>query len=225
MDWKKIDAAIAEKDILTHPFYQAWSAGELTIEDLKYYAKQYYHLERNFPRLLSRVHSNCEVPETRLAILENMMDEERGDENHRELWLRFCDSLGLPREEVLSSEATESTKQTLNSLLAACSGTPTEGLAALYAYESQLPKVSETKMAGLDKFYGIKDAKAVSFFKTHKEIDVWHSDVAKAEIERLSGNEGTVEAGARTGAEALWHFLDGVDAETRGKREEVCVAC
>ncbi|PIP84260.1 MAG: dehydrogenase, partial [Elusimicrobia bacterium CG22_combo_CG10-13_8_21_14_all_63_91] len=76
MDWKKIDAAVAEKDLLSHPFYQAWSAGELTAEDLKFYAKQYYHLERNFPRLLSRVHSNCELPETRLALLENLIDEE-----------------------------------------------------------------------------------------------------------------------------------------------------
>ena len=154
-----------------------------------------------------------------------MIDEERGTENHRELWLRFCDGLGLSREEVLSSIATDSTKQTLESLMAACSGTPAEGLAALYAYESQLPAVSETKMAGLEKFYGIKDAKAISFFTTHKEVDVWHSDVEKGEIERLGADEGTVLAGASTGAEALWRFLDGVDAETRGKREEVCVAC
>jgi len=224
MDWKKIDAAIAEKDILTHPFYQAWSAGQLTTEDLKYYAKQYYHLERNFPRLLSRVHSNCELPETRLALLKNLMDEEHGDENHRELWLRFCDGLGLSRDEVLSSTADASTKQALESLMAACSGTPAEGLAALYAYESQLPRVSETKITGLKQFYGIDDAKTLSFFETHKEVDAWHADVEKAEIERLGADVGTVEAGARTGAEALWHFLDGVDAETRGKRAEA-VAC
>ncbi|PJA17154.1 MAG: hypothetical protein COX66_05705 [Elusimicrobia bacterium CG_4_10_14_0_2_um_filter_63_34] len=225
MDWKKIDAAVAEKDLLSHPFYQAWSAGELTAEDLKFYAKQYYHLERNFPRLLSRVHSNCELPETRLALLENLIDEERSDENHRELWLRFTDGLGLSREEVTASEPTQATRGTLNSLMAACSGTPAEGLAALYAYESQLPRVSESKIAGLTKFYGITDKKTVSFFETHKEVDAWHSDVERAEIERLGADVGTVEAGARTGAEALWNFLDGVDAETRGKRGAVCAAC
>jgi pyrroloquinoline-quinone synthase len=224
MDWKKIDAAVAETDLLTHPFYQAWSAGELTIEDLKYYAKQYYHLERNFPRLLSRVHSNCDDTETRRTILENIVDEERGDENHRELWLRFAEGLGLKREEVIDSQPTQATREAIESLMAACSGRPVEGLAALYAYESQLPKVSETKIAGLNQFYGIKDARTVSFFETHKEVDVWHSDAERGEIERLGGDMGTVEAGARTGAEALWRFLDGVDAETRVKRGADC-AC
>ena len=38
----KIDAAIAERNLLKHPFYQDWQTGKLTREALQLYAAQYY---------------------------------------------------------------------------------------------------------------------------------------------------------------------------------------
>ena len=46
----------------------------------------------------------CADPDTRRVLVENLIDEEVGPENHRELWLRFAEGLGLTREEVVSSE-------------------------------------------------------------------------------------------------------------------------
>ena len=40
--FEELDARIAKYDLLCHPFYQAWSAGELTRDDLREYAKDYY---------------------------------------------------------------------------------------------------------------------------------------------------------------------------------------
>jgi pyrroloquinoline quinone (PQQ) biosynthesis protein C len=39
-------------------YYQAWKAGELTLEDLQVYVVQYYFFEANFPRYLSCL-SSC----------------------------------------------------------------------------------------------------------------------------------------------------------------------
>ena len=225
MDFKQIDAAVARKGLLSHPFYQAWSSGKLTLEDLRFYAKQYYHLEKSFPRFLSRIHSSTEDAAVRQTVLENLVDEERGAENHRELWLRFAEGLGLSREEVLASEPHPQTSAAVESLMDLASDSdPAVGLAALYAYESQLPAVSQSKIDGLKAFYGVSDERAVRFFEVHKEMDAWHSEAERGALESLGASEETVRAAAVKGAEALWTFLDGVDAETRGKREPAC-AC
>ena len=56
-----------------------------------------------------------------------------------------------------------------------CDGTTAEGLAALYAYESQIPAVSESKIDGLKKHYGFNDPKAYEYFSVHVEADREHS--------------------------------------------------
>src|SRR5438132_14175131 len=92
-----LDAQIADRHLLDHPFYQRWTAGTLTKEELRDYARQYYHYALAFPTFLSAMHMKCDDLETRQFLLENLIDEERGTDNHPELWLRFCESLDLSR--------------------------------------------------------------------------------------------------------------------------------
>jgi pyrroloquinoline quinone (PQQ) biosynthesis protein C len=46
---------------------------------------------------LSAMHLHVPDVATRQLLLENLIEEERGPENHPERWLRFCESLGLER--------------------------------------------------------------------------------------------------------------------------------
>ena len=80
--------------MLKHPFYQAWVNGGLELSAIKEYAAQYYHHVCAFPRYVSGIHSNCEDLYTRQQLLENLIDEERGEENHPELWKRFGEGVG-----------------------------------------------------------------------------------------------------------------------------------
>src|SRR4029077_5374263 len=91
----KIDNDIAEKHLLQHPFYLAWTRGELSKEALTDYAKQYYHHVAAFPTYLSAVHANCGDQATRKQLLVNLMDEEAGSPNHPELWKKFVEALGV----------------------------------------------------------------------------------------------------------------------------------
>src|SRR5512139_1858327 len=93
-----IDARIREKSLLLHPFYQAWTKGELTIESLRDYASQYYHHVAAFPTYLSATHANMTDIRDRRLVLANLMDEETGSPNHPELWLQFGESLGPDSE-------------------------------------------------------------------------------------------------------------------------------
>ena len=208
-----IDKQIASKRLLDHPFYQRWSAGALTGGELREYARQYYHYALAFPTFISAMHAQCDDIATRQLLLENLIEEERGPENHPELWLRFCEALGLDREEVKRGEMNASTRAliaTMKSL--AREGALHEGLAALYAYESQIPAVAKAKIEGLAKWYDIDET---AFFDVHMEADVVHSSTSRALLARLCNDDARRDearnATART-LDALYGFLDGVTA-------------
>ena len=211
-----LDAIIDERSLLKHPFYQAWNAGTLPLESLQEYAKQYFHFEAAFPTFLSAVHARMEAGPARQAVLENLWDEEHGDQNHLALWLRFAESLGVSADEVRASEPNAETRDLIDGFRAACAeGTVAEGLATLYAYESQAPKVAETKIRGLKAFYGCEDPKGYEFFSVHQDIDVYHS---QTEREFVTGAATTdtaragLEEATAVAADRLWRFLDGAYA-------------
>ncbi|MGO9451252.1 MAG: CADD family putative folate metabolism protein [Candidatus Binataceae bacterium] len=208
-----LDEMIAVRSLLKHPFYQAWTAGELPIERLRNYAIQYYPHVAAFPRYLSAIHSRCGDIATRQALLENLIEEERGAENHPELWLRFAEALGVSRASVLESASSPAVENLVRTYADLCSGErPAAGLAALYVYEAQIPAVASAKIDGLKRFYGITDDRGVAFFSVHEQADQWHSQTGADLIERHCSADANASASAlesgRRALDALWSALD-----------------
>ncbi len=211
----ELDTRIAAKHLLTHPFYQAWSRGELRMEALQDYARQYYHHVAAFPTYLSAVHANTDDQEVRRQILLNLMDEEAGSPNHPELWLQFAESLGVGRDDVRSTEQWEETKNLIGTFRSVCrEGATTDGLAALYAYESQIPAVSESKIDGLKSFYNFQNEAGYRYFTVHVEADAEHSAQERELLEsRLDERNSTsANVAADRVLDALWQMLSGVCA-------------
>ncbi|MEK9156547.1 MAG: iron-containing redox enzyme family protein, partial [Patescibacteria group bacterium] len=139
-----IDAAIARWALLKHPFYQAWTLGTLSRAALKRYARDYYPFVARFPRLVSALHSRVDDLGTRQLLLENLIDEERGDSPHPELWLRFAEGVGVGRADLDESPdaMAPSVKRLVGDYERLAREAPVAAaLAALYAYESQIPEV------------------------------------------------------------------------------------
>jgi len=205
-----IHAAIAERRLLDHPFYAAWSKGELSRQDLCEYATQYYHWVRAFPTWISAAHSNSTDLAMRQQLLENLIDEERGTENHPELWLRFCDALGLDRDRVVSADLRPETSAALEMMSRVCRTRPAvAAVAALYAYECQQPEVMKTKREGLRDLYNV--ASGHDYFEVHETADVTHSADERALVTRhADGHEAQIVAAARTALDATYLILDGV---------------
>jgi pyrroloquinoline-quinone synthase len=209
----KIDSDIAEKHLLKHPFYLAWARGELSKEALTDYAKQYYHHVAAFPTYLSAMHAKCDDQPTRKQILQNLIDEEAGSPNHPELWQQFANALGVDDVDLAKTEKQSETKNLIGAFRSVCGGKSTaEGLAALYAYESQIPAICESKIDGLKKHYGFNNPKGYEYFSVHIEADKEHS---AAEREMLSAkidnqNIDNVRESANRVLDALWEMLSGV---------------
>jgi pyrroloquinoline-quinone synthase len=211
----RIDGMIEERHLLRHSFYRAWLDGTLPIEALREYARQYFAFESNFPRFLSGLHTRCERADVRAALLDNLWDEDHGEANHRELWLRFAEGLGVHRDEVAGAEWNDATRALVEAYRGASSAGPVvAGVAAVYAYERQVPAVAQAKMEGLRQRYGVQDARTLGFFEVHATLDVEHSD---AERRILAGaGDDEAEAVLETAAVALdawWAFLDAVDPQ------------
>jgi pyrroloquinoline-quinone synthase len=209
----KIDNDITEKHLLKHPFYLAWTRGELSKEALTDYARQYYHHVVAFPTYLSAVHAKCDDQATRKQILCNLIDEEAGSPNHPELWLRFAERLGVEDVDARNTEKQPETKNLIDTFRSVCSEKSTaEGLAALYAYEGQIPAICESKIDGLKKHYGFNDPKHYEYFSVHIEADREHSAAERRMLSAYVDNHNidNVRASARRVLDALWEMLSGV---------------
>jgi pyrroloquinoline-quinone synthase len=218
-----LDERIQRYDLLCHPFYKAWSAGELTRDDLRAYAEDYYPHVEAFPGYLAQLGVRLEEGELRRAILANMTDEKGGEDffgeperSHAELWLDFVEGVGgsrVPKRRAVGE---------VRKLIAwfhqvASEGAPEEALAAFYAYESQTPRVAREKDRDLRELYGA-DAKTRGYFTLHATADVYHSQVWRTQLEKRvksDPNPKTAEkalAAAEAAAKALWSVLDGFEA-------------
>jgi pyrroloquinoline-quinone synthase len=210
----QVKDAIKDLHLLSHPFYQAWTQGKLSREELRHYAHQYKPFVESFPRFVSALHSNCEDAKAREEIFENLMDEEGRTGRsapHPQLWADFAAALG---DEVRGEYGAAAIKAR-DAFLTLCKSSYETGLCALYAYEYQTPAISTTKIDGLKKFYGIEDAKALEFFRVHETADVYHSKTCEALIDAIPADkQAAALAAAREAAQALWDFL----SEAYGKQ-------
>ena len=217
--WSAVESIIDSKSLLKHPFYQAWTMGSLTRDDLAYYAQQYFQQEGRFPRYISAVHSNCPEVKPRQMLLENLTHEESGPENHPELWLAFAGAVGASRESVQNAKMNAGTKRCVETFDRLSRGSWQTGLAALYAYEAQQPAVAKTKIDGLKKNYGLDSKAALGFFQVHETMDAWHSESEKQiltdEIQKDPAVAEGIKSSISEACDALNALLDGV-CEARG---------
>jgi pyrroloquinoline-quinone synthase len=211
-----IDSKVAERAMLSHPFYQAWTEGRLPLDTLRDYARQYFHHVEAFPRAVSAVHSACPDRDGRRMLAENLCEEEgleNGKQDHATLWMMFACGLGESEDAVRAQGLNPETRALIDTFRNLSRQSYAAGLGALYAYESQFPGVASAKIEGLIDRYGIADEETLRFFRVHETADVEHSAVCRALLDRLPDGqrEEAIAAGEEL-AGALWNFLCGVEA-------------
>lgn len=217
--WTCVREELHKYNLLKHPFYRAWSAGQLTRKELGFYGSQYLHHVTAFPTYLTALHSRLPEGLTRSAILRNAAEEEITGLSHADLWRQFVKGVEaaprtdhhdiLPEMQHLIDTYREIAR--VNTLPVA--------LGAFYAYESQVPSVAREKAAGLKRFYNA-DNPTCEYFTLHMiadahHADVWHRLINHCVYEDTACAQEALN-GVTRGAEALWHALDGIDAVCQG---------
>jgi pyrroloquinoline-quinone synthase len=218
-----IAETLARYDLLTHPFYTAWSRGELTHRQLHFYAEQYLAHVAAFPTYLTALHARLPEGPTRRAVLNNAFEEEADGRSHADLWRDFVH--GMERAAGHFDRSGESLPE-MSALVTtfrelAQNDSPAAAIAAFHAYESQVPRIAKEKRRGLREQYGA-DAATCEYFRVHETADVHHAKVWTELLDAELANSASAEAkaaceaeilrGTETAARALWNALDGIEA-------------
>jgi len=214
---RELDDMIRERSILQHPFYRAWENGELTRDQLATYARIYFPHVRAFTDYLESAIALADDPRVRAELVDNLEDELGNPAPHDALWLAFAAGLGVDPAEVADAPAHPAAQAMVDTFQKLADATLGGGLAALYAYESQQPEVSCTKIAGLKKHYGIDDAATLEYFQVHEAADVRHRQGERDAIEaclEAGVPADVVREATRRALDAYWGLLDGVCRET-----------
>ncbi len=211
-----LEGRLAKYDLLKHSYYQAWSNGELTREDLREYASEYWHHVSAFPAYLSALHSHLPDGKLRRLVLENLADEEGLEDGvpHSDMWMDFARGMGADVSEVCGRTIGANTQALLDHFRATMHHSPVAALTALYAYESRVPAIAKTKAEGLARHYDA-DAATRRYFTVHTVADVHHARVWRNALEaELAAHPEETEAALAAGedaARALWSALDGIE--------------
>jgi pyrroloquinoline-quinone synthase len=218
--WSRLEERISRFDLLQHPFYQAWSMGELTREELKEYAAEYWHHVSAFPTYLSALHAGMADGEVRREVLRNLAEEEGVDaplgRAHSDLWMDFAEGMGATRSEVEGRAVQPEMAALIAAFRELMQEKPVVAMAALYAYESRVPGIAKTKAEGLAAHYQTNGA-AARYFTLHETADVHHASVWRELMNaQLAKEPAAAERAldvAEQAAKALWMALDGIERE------------
>lgn len=197
--WDRIEAARSRWNVLEHPFYRRWSAGELSAEELSRYSGQYRHAVSAIAEVSDYVAR--ELPGE--ADLDGHAREER---EHIEVWDRFVDAVDGDSGAAPNAETAECVEEWTRADGAVAA------LARLYAIESGQPQISQTKLEGLAEHYGIASGPGTDYFTLHRGRDVEHAAEGRELLaERLDEAAADAAVEAAEGAfRANWRLLDGV---------------
>ena len=177
---KKIDELIEERSLLKHPFYQMWSDGKLSIESITGYSKEYFQLVKAVPSFMTPI-----IEGAPSSVMGELAANQQEEVKHIEPWMRFAGALGVSQNELEQYTGLEKTRKAV-SQLSALMDSFEGGSCAMYAFEKEIPKISQIKLDGLAEFYGISGENATEYFKLHTEADIRHAAAWKKILEGAS---------------------------------------
>ena len=177
---KQIDAMIEERSLLKHPFYQMWSDGKLTLDSLAGYSKEYFQLVKAVPSFMTPI-----IEKAPNSVVSELIGNQQEESTHIKSWIRFAGELGVSEYELIHYEGLEKTRKSVLELFELMN-TYEGGACAMYAFEKEIPKISQTKLDGLAEFYGISNEEATEYFKLHTEADIRHAASWRNILEKTS---------------------------------------
>lgn len=201
--FERLDAVRDQWNVLRHPFYKRWSAGELSREELAFYAGEYRHAVVALADAAEAAATACDA--SMRAELEGHAVEERA---HVALWDRFADVLDAD----LEREPLEETATCAGAWKSASDAL--EGLVVLYAVEAGQPAISRTKLEGLVAHYGIAEhGPATDYFSLHADLDHEHARQSRELLEDrvTDADADRLLAAAGRALEGNWTLLDGIE--------------
>ncbi len=180
---KRIDDIIEEMSLLKHPFYQMWSDGKLSLDSLAGYSKEYFQLVKEVPSFMTPI-----IKQAPDYVLNELVANQHEETEHIKLWRQFASAIGISERELDAHPGLAKTRLAVSSLCGLMDSFE-GGACAMYAFEKEIPKISQIKLDGLREFYGISSHESTEYFKLHTEADIRHTASWKKILENSSQDQ------------------------------------
>jgi pyrroloquinoline-quinone synthase len=174
---QKIDSEIEKRSLLKHSFYQMWSEGKLTVDHLRGYSLEYFQLVKAVPKFVEGIAKGTDN--------QDIANNAKEEAEHVEPWVRFTIALGVSRSDLANYAGADKTNAAVAKMMELANSSFEEAVAAMYAYEMELPKISRSKIDGLKRFYGMDSEDATKYFEIHEEADVRHAQVWREILDKI----------------------------------------
>ena len=179
---QRIDKIIEERSLLKHPFYEMWSDGKLTQDSLAGYSKEYFQLVQVVPEFMTPI-----IEKAPNSVITELTENQQEEYDHIKPWISFAGELGISEYELITYSGLDKTKKAVSDL-SELMNTFDGGACAMYAFEKEIPKISQTKLDGLSEFYQITNDNATEYFKLHTEADIRHTASWKNILEKSNAD-------------------------------------
>jgi len=208
---QKLEGAIADFNLLEHPWYLRWPAGRLLPGELARYAGQYRHLVRTIADCSLELAAWArEALGEEPGLVRELELHGREEQEHVGLWERFAEATGAGEEEPWPATVACARRWRAGA-------EPAGLLGALYGVESSQPAVAATKAKALVDRYGFQDDGRLAYFRVHAVLDREHAALLRRALARHLGSlpqerrpaaAEAAAAAARAALVANWQLLD-----------------
>ena len=199
---QRIDQIIEERSLLKHPFYEMWSDGKLTQESLAGYSKEYFQLVKSVPEFMAPI-----IEKAPNSVIAELIENQQEESDHIKPWISFAGELGISEDELISYSGLDKTNKAVSDL-DQLMNTYDSGACAMYAFEKEIPKISQTKLDGLSEFYQITNERATEYFKLHTEADIRHAASWRNILEKSNADTSNLVEVAEKSVSAQNLLLD-----------------
>jgi len=199
--YNQLESVLDDRQLLSHPFYRRWEAGDLSRVELRHYAEQYRYFEEMLPVFLEEVSQRLPEGSARNSVRANLNDE-TGTPSHLELFDRFAHFYGAtpaPASPAMSGLVGTYVELSVEGSVAS--------LAGLWAYESQGAAIADSKAQGLIDHYDA-NSDAATFWAVHGTVEDDHAAWTFEALASLDPDEREVAVATRRIGDAWWAFLD-----------------
>ncbi len=184
-----------------------WSGGNLTIDHLRGYVKEYFYLVKAVPGFVKNIYDHADSSFLRRELIQNIKEES----DHVEPWIKFAGSLGVSKHVLVEYTPTSKTIEAVSSLDSLTKKSLEEAASTMYGYEKELPKISSSKIQGLKEYYGLDNINSTRYFEIHEEADIRHAGLWMSILKDTSASAASLVLEAEVKSlEAQNHLLDSI---------------
>ena len=187
-------AIVLQHGAINNSYLTRFRNGDLTEEEFRRFALEFYNFARFFPKILVSQLINTEdeaVADELTNVLYSELGEGHAKKRHELLFRNFLRSVGIDIHEAISRQMLPSTQEYIEGMERLySSGNHAQALGASFGLENMAITMWDHLIPGLVHLHGSRyPAMDLTYFLFHRELESTHEEAMKKAVSAMQGND------------------------------------